>query len=273
MTAITVQTARPRIVESLRTNFRVYAIDGALLGIFMVSACAFVTLLEYPTSPVRRAIDSEFVRRALVGVAMGMTALGLIYSPWGKRSGALMNPAMTLSFLRLGKLNAIDAVFYVSAQFLGATIGVLISSVALGMMVAHRSVNFAATIPGMRGLAAAWLAEFVIALVLINVVMTVNRKPHLSRFTGCFAATLVAIYITFEAPISGMSLNPARTFGSAIFAHEWTGWWIYFTAPILGMFCGIEVQRMISQHQPCGKLTHARNCFVECNCLEGRSQS
>ena len=90
-----------------RASFRVYAMDGALLGLFMVSACLSVALLEHPASPARQLIASDFVRRALVGIAMGLTAVGLIYSPWGKRSGAFMNPAMTLCFMRLGKLEPI----------------------------------------------------------------------------------------------------------------------------------------------------------------------
>jgi len=273
MTAIPSPTARPCVVESLRTNFRVYAIDGALLGMFMISACGFVALLEHPASPVRRAIDSPFLRRAIVGIAMGVTALCLIHSPWGKRSGAHMNPAMTLSFLRLGKLNAIDAVLYIAAQFLGATIGVLISSIALGMIVSHQSVNFAATVPGVNGTSIAWTSEFIIAFVLISTVMSCNRHPRAAPFTGCVAATLVALFITFEAPFSGMSLNPARTFGSAIFANEWTGWWIYCTAPILGMLSGVEVQRVFFKKFPCGKLTHSQRhpCFVKCDCPQGKS--
>ena len=97
-------------------NWRIYAIDGALLGIFMISACGFVTLLEHPASPVRQSIASSVARRALIGVAMGMTALCLIYSQWGKRSGAHMNPALTLSFLRMRRLNPIDAIGYITAQ-------------------------------------------------------------------------------------------------------------------------------------------------------------
>jgi len=81
----------------------------------------------------------------------------------------------------------------------------------------------------------------------------------------------VAIYITFEAPISGMSLNPARTFSSAIHAGEWMGWWIYFTAPIAGMFTGIELHRVLGSHRQalCGKLNHSdANCHIRCNCIQ-----
>src|SRR6185295_17899074 len=96
------------------------------LGLFMVSAGAFGTLLEYPGSPLRQAIGDDFVRRLVMGVAMGLTAMGLVYSPWGRRSGAHMNPAVTLTFLRLGRVKKHDAFAYVLAQFAGGLTGVLL---------------------------------------------------------------------------------------------------------------------------------------------------
>lgn len=252
-------------------NWRIYAIDGALLGIFMISACATVAIVEHPTSPVRQAINSSFFRRAIIGLMMGITAVYLIYSGWGKRSGAFMNPAVTLSHLRLGRLNWLDATGYIVAQFIGGVFGVAVASSFLGPWVRNPSVNYVVTVPGMYGLAAAWVGEFTIALIMISVVMAANKIPRLAPLTGFFAAGLVAIYITFEAPISGMSLNPARTFSSAIFADLWTGWWIYLSAPIFGMLAGIELHLLLTrEHQRlCGKLTHSRRvpCFITCNCL------
>jgi hypothetical protein len=66
-----------------RSHWLEYAIEAALLGLFMVSACGFTVLLEHPASPVYRAIPSDFVRRSLTGLAMGGTAITLIYSGWG----------------------------------------------------------------------------------------------------------------------------------------------------------------------------------------------
>jgi len=100
-----------------------YLIEAAGLGLFMVSATVCVALLEHPASPLHGWIASGDVRRALIGVAMGLTALALIYSPWGKRSGAHFNPAVTLTFFRLGKVAPRDLVGYVLAQFIGGTAG------------------------------------------------------------------------------------------------------------------------------------------------------
>ena len=104
---------------------------AAGLGIFMVSAAVFTTLFEYPHSAVYAAIPDPLVRRVCIGIAMGLTAIGIIYSPWGKQSGAHLNPAVTLTFFRLGKIEGVDATFYVLAQSLGGLIGVLMSAAAI----------------------------------------------------------------------------------------------------------------------------------------------
>lgn len=261
-----------RSLVSAKSNWRIFAMDGALLGLFMISACVSVVVLEHPASPIHRWIETAFLRRAIIGALMGLTAICLIYSPWGKRTGAFMNPAMTLCFLRLGRLTRSETAGYIAGQFIGGTTGVMLSWLLLGSLVSHPRVNFAATVPGTHGLLAAWVAEFSIAMLMICVVMGVNRVPRLAPWTGFFAATLVFLYITFEAPLSGMSLNPARTFASSVVAQTWTGWWIYLTAPVLGMLSGVEVHRFFArEHQRlCGKLSHSRSavCFIRCNCLE-----
>jgi len=255
-----------------RTSLRVFAMDGALLGLFMISACVSVTLIEHPASVLRQHLPSDFLRRALVGFAMGVTALVLIYSPWGKRSGALMNPAMTVAFVRLGKLEPRDALGYVVAQFVGGTAGVLLSAVALGPALDAPAVNYVVTVPGPYGMAAAWLGEFAIAFTLLGVVVVVNRVPRLAARTGWFAAALVALFIAFEAPLSGMSLNPARSFASAAVANSWHGFWIYVTAPVAGVLAGVEVLRAFDRYREhlCGKLNHDASvtCFLRCNCLD-----
>jgi aquaporin Z len=193
-----------------------YLIEAWGLGTFMVSAGFFGTLLEYPGSPVHQALPDATLRRALMGLAMGLTAIGLIYSPWGRQSGAHMNPATTLTFARLGKMQRRDAVFYVLAQFVGGVVGVALVLVALGSAFRDVPVRCVATFPGPAGTAMAFLAEMVMTLILLMVILHVSNNARLHRFTGLCAGVLVAVYITLEAPISGMSLNPARTLASAL---------------------------------------------------------
>lgn len=228
------------------------------LGVFMLSACLFTTLLFSPWSPIGLRVMDGVWRRALMGVAMALTAVAIIYSPWGKRSGAHINPSVTLTFLRLGKVAPWDAAFYILFQFLGALGGVLLAALVLGSRVASPSVDYAVTTPGPFGPLAALGAEAAISFLLMTVILVVSNAPKFARFTGLFAGLLIALYITFEAPVSGMSMNPARTVGSAVFAHVWTGLWIYFVAPPLGMLLAAELyQRALGPGRVfCAKLHH-----------------
>ena len=255
--------------DALKQHWPEYLMEGAELGLFMISACAFTVLLYHPASVVAQSIHNEFLRRVFMGTAMGSTAVAIIFSPFGKRSGGHFNPSVTLTFLRLGKIAAWDAAFYALFQFAGAVAGVLIASLVLGSLVAHMSVNYAATVPGQAGVMAAFAAEFAITFVLMTVILSVSNTKRLSRWTGLFAGALVAAYITIESPISGMSMSPARTVGSAFGAHVWTSLWIYFTAPPLGMLLAAEVyQRMkAGRVVACAKLHHHNNqrCIFRCN--------
>jgi aquaporin Z len=151
-----------------------------------------------------------------------------------------------------------DAAAYVAAQFLGAVIGVMLARFALEAMLADSQVHFAVTRPGPRGVALAFLAEVVISFILMTVVLIATNHQKYARYTGVFAGLLVATFITVEAPLSGMSMNPARTIGSAFWAGDWTDLWIYFTAPPLGMLLAAELylRRRGPQGIFCAKLHH-----------------
>jgi aquaporin Z len=246
-------------------HWPVYLIEAACLGLFMVSACTVATALEHPLSPLHRAVPEAAVRRMLGGIAMGLTAVGLIYSPWGRRSGAHMNPSLTFTYLRLRKIAPGDAAAYVVAQLGGALAGVLVARAALGAAVADPAVDYAVTMPGPRGAAVAFLAELLISFGLMGAVLLVSNS-RLARFTGVCAGLLVATYISIEAPLSGMSMNPARTLGSAFHAGRWTALWVYCTAPPLGMLAAAEAYvRLAGRAVFCAKLHHDDGqCIFRC---------
>lgn len=257
--AVAVQTPR----ASRFGHLSEYLIEAGALGCFMISACAFGTLLGHPESPVVRAIASEPARRVLMGMAMGITAIAIIHSPWGRRSGAQMNPALTLTFFRLGKSAPRDAAAYVAAQFIGGATGVMLASVALGAALAAPGVNYVVTEPGMAGVAAAFVVELVISAIMMTTVLRTAASPQWKPFTGMLAGALVATFIIFAAPISGMSMNPARTVASALAAHHWMSVWVYFTAPLAGMLIAAEVfvRGRGRAAVPCGKMMHAEPCI------------
>lgn len=249
-----------------------YLMEATELGLFMLSACLFVALLEYPGSLVHQMIADPFLRRFLIGMAMGTTAILIVYSPLGKQSGAHFNPAVTLTFLRLGKIAPWDAFFYIVAQFAGAVLGVILASVFLGpMLVSDPSVNYVATLPGEAGVSTALVAEIIISFGLMLTILIISNTKRLNRYTALFAGALVAAYITFEAPISGMSMNPARSFGSAFSGQIWAALWIYFLAPPIGMLLAAEVYlRFKGVHAVlCCKLHHENNKRCIFNCRYG----
>ena len=245
-----------------------YLMEAAGLGYFMVVACFAATLIWYPGSPISNAITTPLHRRALMGFAIGLTAISIIYSPWGKRSGAHINPAVTITFLRLGKIAPWDAFHYIVFQFLGGLAGVLISATVLGPFLAHEAVNFVVTIPRFAGVLGAFIGEIVISFVLMSVVLSATNSRNLAGYTGLFVGSLLLIYIAFEAPISGMSMNPARTLGSAVPAGVWTALWVYLTAPLIGMLLAAEVY--VRRHSRaavlCAKLHHTLDtpCIFRC---------
>ena len=167
--------------DSLREHWPEYLMEAWALGTFMVAAGVAATVLGSPMWPVRKTIPDEALRNVLAGISMGLTAVGIIHSPWGKQSGAHMNPAVTVTFLRLGKTRTWDALFYIVAQTLGGTLGVFLLAAVLG-------------------------AAF-----------------------------------TTPPVMSGMSMNPARSFASAAPAGLWRHFWIYVSAPTLGMLMGAQL--------------------------------
>lgn len=203
---------------------------------------------------------------------MGLTLIAIVYSPWGKRSGAHLNPVFTLTFLRLGKVAPKDAAFYMGAHFVGGLAGVVVSALLLGGLIRDPAVNFAVTVPGPGGAGTAFLAELGISFLLMMVVLLSTNTPGIARYTGLLAGALVATYITFESPLSGMSMNPARTLASALPAGIFSSLWVYFTAPLLGMLLAAEVFLLIRGQRAvhCAKLHHdnPQRCIFRCTYAE-----
>lgn len=262
------------MLKALQSHWPEYLMEGAELGIFMVLAGIFSILLYAPTSPVPTWLPNQFLRGALMGVLMGVCAIAIIYSPWGKRSGAHFNPAVTLAFYRLGKLTSWDALFYVVAQFIGAIFGITFVAAVVGEPFTNLPVNYIVTVPGIWGWFGALVTEALLSFGLMSVVLLVSNHPKLHHQTGIFAGLLVAVFVTFAAPISGMSINPARTFASAFSAQVWTAFWIYYFVPPLAMLAAAEVYQRatgLRSNDICGKLCpneETRCICTTCPCMD-----
>jgi len=149
----------------------------------------------------------------------------------------------------------------VAAQFAGAASSVGIAAYMLRGAPENDAVRYAVTVPGIYGNAGAFAGEVTISFVLMTTVLFASNRETLARYTPYLVGALYATFITFETPISGMSMNPARTFGSALRAGYWQALWIYFVAPTLGMLGAAEAflwaRGDVAPY--CAKLYHANN--------------
>ena len=233
--------------------------EAAEVGLYLLLTCVFASLLLSPASSARHLIAGTLERRALMGLAVGATVVAIVISPWGKQSGGHFNPALTVAFYRLGKISLADAVFYIVAQFSGAVGGVCLARYLLP--IGRPAIRYAVTTPGVRGIAVAFTGELTVSFVLMSTILVSSNRESLSRYTPYLVGLLYAIFITLEAPISGMSMNPARSFGPALHVSYWHAIWLYFSAPTLGMLIAAEafLRARHGVYPFCAKLHHANN--------------
>src|SRR5262245_466859 len=114
------------MLAALRRHWPEYLMEAAGIGLWMVAAGILTTVLEHPASAIHQAVGDVVLRRGALGIALGLVSIGLIYSPWGQQSGAHLNPVITLTFFRVGKIEPWDCAFYFVAQFAGALVGILV---------------------------------------------------------------------------------------------------------------------------------------------------
>ena len=233
------------MLESLFLHWRAYLMEAAGLGGFLIGAGLLAIFLEHPDFPVMQSHfgtpESAIWRRVPLGILMGAYIAGVIYL-FGEKSGAHINPAATWTFFRLGKINFADACFYTLAQFAGAAAAALLLKAAAGEWFANPLIDFGVTKPQPpHASMSAFVAEFVISFVLMFVMLIVINSETLEKRAALVTGVLIAFYLIFELPFSGMSLNPARSFAAALAANEWEHLWIYFVAPPSAMLLAAEI--------------------------------
>ena len=252
-------------VKQLQTAFRKnwihYLQESLGLGIFMASACFFSAILFSKSSNWNEVLPETMLKNVVMGTLMAGTALYIFYSRFTAPSGSHINPAVTITFLRLGKMCRYDAMFFIIFQVIGGTVAVVIMRLLIGPMLTDAPVNSAITVPGQFGIWWAATVEFLIALFTMSMVLFTSTHRRLQRYTRLFSGVLVCCWVIIAGPISGFGMNPARSFASALASGVWTSFWIYLVMPFAGMLSAAELfllykkQKKLSQL----KIGHLQN--------------
>ena len=175
-----------------------------------------------------------------IAAAFGLAIMVMIYAT-GHLSGAHINPAVTVAFTSTRHFPVRDAVAYIPSQVAGAVAG----AAMLRLAWEGTPANLGATVPSV-GVGAALAYEFVMTAFLMFVVMAVATDMRAIGATAAIAiGGTVALDALFGGGVTGASMNPARSFGPALLASEWTDFWIYLLAPVTGALAGAFLYSLV----------------------------
>src|SRR5258708_28128287 len=185
-------------IDALRTHWRESLMEATELAIFMLCVCAAGTLLYKRNSPLDRVGASQVTRSILMGVAISSATYGIIRSPFGRRSGAHFNPALTLAYFAIGRIHRWDALAYIAAQFIGGSIGVFVSHALLGTNLANWPVLYVVTLPGRYGYLFALLTEFSMSFIMMKLVLIMSNHRRLTKHSPLLVAFVTVLYVSFS---------------------------------------------------------------------------
>jgi aquaporin Z len=212
-------------------------------------------------SPLAQVLPDASLRRLITGLLFAGSGSLVAISPLGRLSGAHINPAVSLAFWLHGKMHRFDLAGYILGQFLGAILATLLVIAVWGQRAA--SVGFGRTVPGVDyPIWFVFLAEMCLTFLLVFSIFLFVSSHRLMRWTPLMVWLLVATMVWLEAPISGTSLNPARSFGPALLSWFWQYHWLYWIAPPLGAVLAVGAFRILPMGKRdvlTGKLFHVSN--------------
>ena len=238
-------------------------------AIMMVLGIGAIMLMWGDGSPMRAFEMPVGLRRLLTGILFAGAGTLVALSPLGQRSGGHLNPAVTWAFWRKRRVKLVDAVLYSVAQCLGALAGVGVFMLIGGSVA--KSLKLGLTVPGegySPGLA--FVAEAVTTFLLMFLILYCVGNSRIAGRTPYFVGVFVTLLVFLEAPISGTSLNPARSFAPAFWTQSFQFQWIYWIAPTLGALAAVpSVGFFFAEKNKggCAKLFHTghyRCIFLNC---------
>jgi aquaporin Z len=223
----------PNPLSGRAFNGREYACEVLGTALLCICGLSAVTWDFGKGLPMSTWIPSVSIRLLLTGLMFSGSGSLIAISPIGKLSGAHLNPGVTAAFWIRRKMHWHDAVLYIVSQFIGAAFGCVLLAVVWGQY--YRSVNFGMTLPGASfGPLVAGGAEFLMTAGYITLILLFVSSHRLMRKTPLMNWLVVAFLVWVEAPVSGTSINAARSFGPALVASNWTDYGIYLVCPTFG---------------------------------------
>ena len=208
--------------------------------------------------PMEHLIPNHSFRLLITGLIFAGSGSLVAISPLGKLSGAHINPAVSLAFWAKGKMELRDLGGYIVGQFVGAFIGAAFLVLVWGDYAA--SVDNGMTLPGKDySLWDVFLVEMGMTFLLVFSIFIFVSSHRLMSWTPLMTWLLIAIMVWWGAPVSGTSINPARSIGPAVVSWSWQAQWLYCIAPLLGAMLAVVVYHFLSINR-CqiltGKLFH-----------------
>jgi len=180
---------------ALRRHWPEYAVEGGFLGLFVLAAGIVSAWLQAADG------DAPAWRHVLAGVVPGLLLMAMIYSPWGRRSGSHMNPAITLAYLRLGKMGRWDGVFYILAQVAGALAAVLLLRSGALLPPATAPSSLAAG-GGPSNPWLAWAAQFLLSAAAMLLILFTSNHASWFRWTGVAYGLLAMLVVACVSPLA-----------------------------------------------------------------------
>ena len=225
---------------------------AALLGAEFVGTALLlfvglsIVIVDWGTgSPMASLIPAASVRRAVTGFLFGTTGCLVTLSPVGRISGAHLNPAVSVAFWLRGTMKTPLMIGYVGSQMAGAVVGCL-PLLLWGKQGA--SIHYGNTAPGQAGLLAAFVGETLTTMGLITTIFVFVGSQKLRNYTPYAMPFLYGLMVWLEAPYSGCSTNPARSFGPAVVSRVFESYWIYVAAPLTGVVLVTSIFWLLRLH-------------------------
>ena len=229
--------------QQLHWNVYLAELMGTALMIFVGLSAVVFNMSE--GLPMANLLPSHSLRLLLTGIIFAGSGSLVAISPLGKLSGGHLNPSISFAFWLQKKMHRHDFIAYVIAQFVGAVAGEALLVTVWGKYA--QSVNNGMTLPAANyALWYVFLAEVLITFLLVLLIFIFVSDRTFMRWTPLMTWMAVALMVWLESPISGTSLNPARSFAPALLSDTWRSQWLYAIAPPLGAIMGVIGFRLVT---------------------------